>query len=332
MFALSLALALAAAPVAPNTPRWKLVTADLGFVGFDGEYPFSESIIEIPGVRIRLLISAGKLPVGRDALRSWVETSARAVARYYGRFPGDEVSVTILTGDHGTVFGGTTFGGHVIRISVGREATRASLADDWRMPHELLHVAFPDLDEDYLYLGEGLSTYLEPIVRAQAGLLSEERVWGDLVDGLPKGMPGFFDRGMDHSHSWGNTYWGGARFWLLADVEIREKTQGRYSLQDALRAIHDSGGNGTVHLELERLFQLGDTATGTTVLHDLHEKMGMKKDATDLAALWKRLGIERRGATVTFRDDAPLAALRRAITSSTPAPAVDAGALRSPPE
>jgi hypothetical protein len=314
MLALPLAVMLAAAPVAPSGVRWKLVTADQGFVAFDGEYPFSESIIEVGKARIRLLVSAGKLPVGRDAVRAWIETAAKATAQYYGRFPNDEVTITVLAGEHGHVSGGMTFGGRAIRINVGREATPASMAADWRLPHELLHLAFVDLEDRYLYLEEGVATYVEPIIRAQAGQMSDEKVWGDFVDGMPNGAPGKGDRGMDDNGSWGTLYWGGARFWLLADLEIRQKTNGKKTLQDALKGILEQGGDGKTHLELQQMFSLGDAATGTTVLRDLHARLGMKGEPAGLDALWKKLGVEKSGSEVTFKDDAPLAAIRKAIT------------------
>jgi hypothetical protein len=37
----------------------------------------------------------------------------------------------------------------------------------------------------------------------------------------------------------------------------------------------------------------------------------------DLVELWQRLGVEARGETVIFHEDAPLAAVRRAITTAT---------------
>jgi hypothetical protein len=43
------------------------------------------------------------------------------------------------------------------------------------------------------------------------------------------------------------------------------------------------------------------------------QKMGNTPFPVDLEELWKQLGIERRGQTVLFPDDAPLAAVRRAI-------------------
>ena len=73
--------------------------------------------------------------------------------------------------------------------------------------------------------------------RARTGELSTEKVWGDLVRGLPQGLPGRGDEGLDRTHTWGRTYWGGALFWLLADVEIRERTGNRFGLEDALRAV-----------------------------------------------------------------------------------------------
>ncbi len=308
MLALTLALTLSA------SPQWTLLTKDQGFVAFDGEYPFSETFLDVGKARIRLLISAGKLPVGRDAVRTWIENAAKATAQFYGRFPNDAATITVLTGEHGHVSGGMTFGGRAIRINVGREATPASMANDWRLPHELLHLSFVDLEDQFLYLEEGLATYVEPILRAQAGQISIERVWGDFIDGMPNGAPGKAAGGMDTVSSWGNTYWGGARYWLLADLEIRQQTKGKKTLQDALRGILEEGGDGKTHLALGKMLALGDAATGTTVLKDLHQRLGVKGEPADLDALWKKLGVARNGTSVTFDDDAPLAGIRKALT------------------
>jgi hypothetical protein len=47
---------------------------------------------------------------------------------------------------------------------------------------------------------------------------------------------------------------------------------------------------------------------------DLYAKMKDQPMKVDLPDLWKQLGIESDGSTVRFLDDAPLAAIRRAIT------------------
>ena len=84
---------------------------------------------------------------------------------------------------------------------------------------------------------------MEPIARAQVGDLSSEIVWRELVDGLPKGLPAPGDRGLDNTHTWGRTYWGGALFCLMADIEIHQRTNNRYGLQDALRGGVRAGGD-----------------------------------------------------------------------------------------
>jgi predicted metalloprotease with PDZ domain len=166
-----------------------------------------------------------------------------------------------------------------------------------------------------LWIDEGLATYLEPVARARAGDVDVKRFWRDLVEGLPQGLPGPGDRGLDHTHTWGRTYWGGALFCLLADVEIRERTHNARSLDDAVRGILAAGGNIAAAWPLERALAAGDAAIGVPVLRELREKLGARAGTTDLPALWQRLGVRVQDGDVHFDDGAPLAAIRRAITA-----------------
>ena len=50
------------------------------------------------------------------------------------------------------------------------------------------------------------------------------------------------------------------------------------------------------------------------VLTDLYGQMKDKPVVTDLDQLWQRLGVEASGGSVVFHADAPLAAIRQAIT------------------
>ena len=243
-----------------------------------------------------------------------MKRSAGAVSHYFGRFPVKRVTIEVR-GGRGRVGNGRTWGGRLIHISVGWAAKQADLDDDWVMTHEMFHLAFPGVDERYHWMEEGLSTYLEPIARARVGDLTPERVWGDMVEGMPKGLPEEGDRGLDNTPTWGRTYWGGCLYWLLADVEIRRRTGNRKSLDDAIRAILDAGGDGSADWPVEKVIETGDRATGTTVLKDLHDRLGPKPEKTDLPALWKQLGVSRQGKHVTFDDKAPLGEIRRSMTS-----------------
>ena len=100
--------------------------------------------------------------------------------------------------------------------------------------------------------------------------LTAEQVWGGMVDGMPQGLPAPGDQGLDNTHTWGRTYWGGAIFCLLADIEIRKRTGNAKSLQDALRAINRAGGTIEAHWPLERAIEVGDKATqGKTLMRTL---------------------------------------------------------------
>src|SRR3546814_14202501 len=63
-------------------------------------------------------------------------------------------------------------------------------------------------------------------------------------------------------------YWGGAIFMLLADLDIRERSQGRASLETCFRAVLNDGGNTTVRWPRAEFLRVCDAATGTGSMAD----------------------------------------------------------------
>jgi hypothetical protein len=249
----------------------------------------------------------------RTLTEEWIRDAARSVIALYGRYPVKQVTIEVRVTTGNRAAGGRTFEGRLIKIRVGSEVTRTILRSDWVMTHEMFHLGFPDTENDWM--GEGLSTYIEPLARARIGNLSEKAVWESMVEGLPKGLPQAGDHGLDRTPTWGRTYWGGALFWLLADIEIRQKSGNRKSLDDVLRAIMDEGGTGSSYWPEAKIIRRGDAAIGMPVLSKLQERLGNQPEMTDLDALWRQLGVVRRGREVSFDDGAPLAGIRRALTS-----------------
>lgn len=271
--------------------------------------------VTVPGGTITVELAREAPTLDHDALLAWVRHSAEAVAAFYGRFPVAETRLIVSPKAGHGVSGGRTWAddGGLIRIRVGESTTAEDYADDWVLVHEMTHLALPSLPEDQEWLEEGLATYVESLARAQAGGLSAEAVWAGFVRGMPNGLPQAGDRGLDNTHTWGRTYWGGALFCLLADLEIRRRTENRQGLQDALRAILATG-NMDSESTVEPLLAIGDRAVGVPVLTELYERMKDQPAPTDLEALWRRLGIVREGKGVRFVEDAPEAGLRRATT------------------
>ena len=272
---------------------------------------------KIGGATIDVEFTPGRFDLPRANVLKWVENAAHSVTVYFGRFPVPHARIRISPREGSSgVFNGTTWGheGSLTRVSLGEHTSQDELDMDWMMTHELVHTGFPDVDNQHHWMEEGMATYVEPIARAQAGLMDVKRVWGEMARFMPKGQPATYDQGLDRTHSWGRTYWGGALFCLLADVQIREQTKNRKGLQDALRAIVAAGGNIDEEWPIRHAFEVGDKATGTKVLVTLYDQMKETPVKADLDALWKRLGVELVDNAVSFDNKAPLASVRRAIT------------------
>jgi hypothetical protein len=275
------------------------------------------STLLIGGAKIDVAVEAGKLQVSQPELLHWVQSAGEAVATYYGRYPVPHVLVRIMPFDGRGVRHGQTFGydGGLIKIRVGSESTALDLASDWMLTHEMVHLSFPSMADEHHWIEEGIATYVEPIARIQAKQLDAQQMWAELVRDLPKGQPQEDDKGLDRTHTWGRTYWGGALFCFVADVEIRRQTHNQKGLQDALRGILDSGGDIRYDWDLQQALKSGDTAVGVSVLSELYAKWKDQPVTVDLAAMWKQLGIESDGKTVRFVETAPLGAVRDAITA-----------------
>jgi hypothetical protein len=84
-------------------------------------------------------------------------------------------------------------------------------------------------------------------------------------------------------------------------------------LQDAMRNVARVSGGLRVEWPISRVLAVGDEGTGTRVLEELYAQMKDKPVTVNLSDLWSRLGVVANGETITLRDDAPLAGVRRAI-------------------
>ncbi|MGA7855828.1 MAG: hypothetical protein WCA15_21095 [Candidatus Acidiferrales bacterium] len=275
------------------------------------------STILIGNSRIYVVIEKGDLRVSKEELMTWAHWAAESVSGYYGRFPVPHLLLRIVPTDGRGVRGGRTFGredGGYTVIHVGSETEFAGLANDWMLTHEMVHLSFPSMADNHHWIEEGIATYVEPIARVRAKHFDANEMWFEVVRDLHQGLPAAGDEGLDNTHTWGRTYWGGALFCLLADVEIHRETGNKKGLEDALRGILDAGGDIRYDWPIEKALKIGDQAVGVPVLENLYSKMKDQPYDVDLPALWQQLGIDREGDKVVFNDAAPLAKVREAIT------------------
>jgi hypothetical protein len=291
-------------------------TSTLGETSFAAFGSLSVDTLSEGDARVLVAIAGHDLKLSRADVVAWVQRSVHAIADYARAFPAPRTLVIVMANKPDSVTRGETLGegGPAVLVRAGGTLTSQTTRDDWVMTHELLHVALPSLPRDQAWLSEGIPSYVEPIARLRAGLTTAEKVWLDLVHGLPQGLPQPEDQGLDHTHTWGRTYWGGSLFCFLADVRIRERTGNARSFDDVVRAVVASGADVESHWEIARLVDTGDRATGTNVLGSLYREMALAPGSVDLPSLWKQLGILTTDDRVTFDDSAALAYVRRGIT------------------
>lgn len=271
--------------------------------------------LRVGDTRLDLVVGQRGLPVSNRSVKAWVERSARLVAEYCGGFPVERLAVRVVVGVPGEVLFGQHWRGRRVSVLVGAATTPEALETDWILIHELAHTALPDLADRHLWMREGLSTYLQTLLRARGGILDERELWTRWTENLPRGQPRRSHRGLDRDGGRDRTYWGGALFWFLADVEIRRRTDGRRSLRDAVRAIREYGGTSRTRWSMARLLEVADYGSGTRVVSELYGRLGRSRGDVDLDALFARLGVHREGDDLRLDDDAELAPIRRAMSA-----------------
>lgn len=264
------------------------------------------------------------LPIHHYA--SWIEANAALVGSFAGGFPVADALVLLVPtpGGRGPVFGRVQPSPAPSLIAfTGAESTLADLADDWILVHELLHMAFPPVSRRDRWIDEGFATYFEPLLRARAGRITESELWAELARGLPRGRRALEERGLHRGRGIDDVYWGGALFCFLADVEARRRTDGARGLEDGVRSLLAAGYSVTAPMTpVERVLPILDRAIGVDVLSPLWRRhSGSGGAPTHLDETLRALGVtvDSRGS-VTLSDAAPLAKVRRAISTGRAAP------------
>jgi hypothetical protein len=270
--------------------------------------------VDVGGAHVTLGVAPVHFAMADEAIEGWVTEATRAVAAYYQRFPVLQLLLLVVP-DAGQRLNGFTLGegGASILLRLGTSLSAEHARGHWVLTHELMHLGFPSLRRNHLWLEEGMAVFGEPIVRVRAGMTTEDVLWSEWLEQGPLGLPRPAEGGLETTHTWARTYWGGAVFWLVLDVTLRERTHNARSADDVLRALVVAGGNVTQRWEVEDVRRVADAAAGMPVFSELFHTLAEAPGAPDLPALFQRLGVSLRDGTVVYDDSAPLAEVRRAM-------------------
>lgn len=183
--------------------------------------------------------------------RTWVESGLAAATAITGSFPRDRVMIDIdaAPADRGPVAFGRVRRSQPPRLQfwVAPDPGPASLARDWRVYHEFVHLLIPFPGNRDIWFTEGLASYYQHLVQARIGVIPQARAWRELLDGFRRGREDPAGRGrtlralspdMWRERAYRRVYWTGAAFFLRVDVRLRTESGGRHSLDSALAAFH----------------------------------------------------------------------------------------------
>ncbi|MCW5747635.1 MAG: hypothetical protein KIT36_15720 [Alphaproteobacteria bacterium] len=306
---------------------WRLRGTTVRFVGYTVFGRLATERVAVPPpsgmpagqpAHLDLAIFDGAFALPRADLVEWVRRTVLMTAGYWDGFTNPSMLVALLPtpGRRGVGYGRTVpGGGSTVMVQVGERSTLADLQDDWVLPHEFVHTGMPFLRGNGTWFMEGAATYIEPIIRARAGWKSEADVWREWVENMPRGLSA-----LRSGMSGGSPYWGGALFFLLADIEIRRSTGGTKGLEDCFRGARRLGGpmTSTERWSIDQYVERCDAALGRPLMAGIVTRYLGQSTRIDLDALWRDLGVRLDGTTVITDDAAPLAAIRKMIVAGAP--------------
>ncbi|MCZ6643963.1 MAG: hypothetical protein O7F71_20495 [Gammaproteobacteria bacterium] len=290
---------------------------------------FRERTIPLPQAELRVALLDGLTkPLNEDKILSWLDAAAQDVAGVYGRFPNPSLQVIVIPSGPGRRGGSGSpvpfghvirDGGEAVRFFVNADKSLDDYLGDWTATHEFAHLLLPYIESSQKWISEGFASYYQNVLLARRGVYSEEDAWRRLNRSFNRANeiddpPSPNDTG-DHPF-WEVrmlVYWSGAAIALLADVELREMSHGKESLDTVLGRLQSCclpsqrqwGGR-------EFFFKL-DELSKTKVFSRLYEEHADSSGMPDLAELCRRLGIKPVGDRVQLLDNAPLVDIRRSI-------------------
>jgi hypothetical protein len=255
---------------------------------------------------------------------AWLRRAAEAQRQLFGAFPVERAWILMVRdARRKNIFGyALRGGGSTVVLLMPETPTARMLSEDWVAVHELTHLGVPEMPRRDAWLYEGLATYYTYVLRARAGMISEERAWAHLFDGFERGRGSTTgdtlerdSERMRKTHAYWRVYWAGAAFALAADLELRKR--GR-SLDAALGELVRCCLSNGEHAAADLLTRL-DAWLGAALFVPLAAEHLGRTGFPDTRNFARFLGVRPSSADAChFDDSADGAALRRSITGRSP--------------
>lgn len=262
-----------------------------------------------------------------DEIVKWLRATALAINQTYGRFPNPAPRIVVIPsadrfwGDNSAVVFGrvTRRGQETIELFVNADRPISEFYGDWTATHEFSHLMLPLLSQRYRWISEGFASYYQNILMSRAGHYSPEFAWQRLGEGLERGRASRPELTLNQAAAGGirgarmKIYWSGAAIALLADVELRHRSNGTESLDSVLGQLQECCLPSRSRWSGIRLFEKLDSFLDEPVFMPLYRQHANSEGFPDTESLFRALGVTTGTDGVVLDDRQPLADIRRAI-------------------
>ncbi len=257
---------------------------------------------------------APDLRIDDAAVRRWIGAESGLVRDALGRSPSRSTLIVVTQQVSGPTRGKTFGDGGIgLFLRLGAEVTADRMwRDDWVLAHELIHASLPRMEPSAGWLAEGLATYLEPMLRARAGMVDGHEVLEELFREA-ESAANAENAELEGTGEPLQLYWGGAHYWLAVDLAIREASGDRQTLEDALRAVAGQLGDVSHRVSSNEVLRVADAALGRPVLSEARQRFAHDRARPSLAGLAHALGLRFESGRLTEEPDSKGRARREAM-------------------
>jgi len=290
---------------------------------------FESSIVTVAGVQLRIDLLRTREKVALAPTVEWVREAAQNITMVYGRFPNPAARVVVFPmasspwrSDSPVYFGRVVRdGGETVELLIDPSKPKEAFLADWTATHELSHLMLPFLRREQRWLSEGFAQYYQNLLLARAGRYSQRDAWQRLYDGFERGRASAPRLSPNQATGGGerNTrmkiYWSGAALALMADVELRRRSNGAESLDDVLSRFQACCLPSQRAWSGKDLFAAFDSLLDEPVFAGLYRQYADTAGFPDVRQLLLRLGVTVSNGEVHLESDAELAEIRAALTA-----------------
>lgn len=303
---------------------------DWGFTLIIGEIQFLPVTLS-KGSRLNIALMPGVEK--KNLLTRWVIDIAENLSNYIGAPLATDVQVILLENNHFTKgvvpWGDVKRGGGLgVRFVVDSHKAIDEFYADWTASHEFSHLLLPNISYNDIWLSEGLASYLQYILMAQSGEITEQQAWTRMYQGFVRGEKGTLELGETLAETSERrrlgarkartmkVYWSGAAYFLLADWQLRKRSEGQVGLEDILLKLNRCCISNSVEWSGLELATKLDELSSTSIFSDLYLQTAESKEFPDYKSVFDSIGVNIISGQVSL-SKAVDSAYRSAIMQKT---------------